>query len=76
MIKNLKKGTLTSFGYSSKIKLDDRRKALTKAVKKLSPVTIIRKLNAVSILNKNTNPKISNIFKKDLKWISKKFIKK
>jgi hypothetical protein len=67
----LKVGTLSSFGYSSKLNEKDRRSSLLQASKKTDLVTLIRKLNAVSILTKNTLPKTSKIFRKDLEFLQK-----
>lgn len=69
IIKN--KGDLKKFNYSSKNKEIDRRISLLKAVQNSSFGSVIKKLNAVSILNKNKNPKVSKIFKKDMKYIQK-----
>ncbi len=71
----VKRGTLGQFGYSSKLSAKERYQALKKAVKKLGSGTIIKKLNAIAILNKRTNPKISEIFRKDLAWIQKNLVK-
>lgn len=71
LIQDLKKGTLSNFGYSSKIQAKKRKEALTEAVKNIGYGIVVKKLNAISILNKNTNPKISEIFKKDMNWVQK-----
>lgn len=73
LIKNLKKGTLRHFNYSSSKSEKQRREALKNAINKLGYSTIIKKLNAVKILNKNTNPRVSNTFNKDMIWIQNKF---
>ena len=44
-------------------------------VEEYGPISIFRKLNAVYIYNKNTNPKISEIFKRDRDWIRKNYMK-
>lgn len=72
IIKNLKKGSLRSFGYSSSKSNKSRHTALNKALNHEQKSSIIKKLNAVSILNKNTNPKISKIFRDDIVWLKKK----
>jgi len=36
---------------------------------KLSYASVIHKLNAVKILTKNTNPKVSKIYGNDIKWL-------
>jgi hypothetical protein len=67
----LEKGTLSKYGYRNVIHLkkEEREKALKKAVKRgINELTLIKKLNALYILNKNINPKLANIFKKDMKF--------
>ena len=64
-IGKLKKGDLTQFGYSSKSPERSRHSAIKKAVKESGAVTIERKLNALAVYNKNTNPKLSKEFKQD-----------
>lgn len=64
------KGDLTKYGYSAKIKAKDRRVALLKAVIEKRDFTgIIKKLNALTILQKNTSPKNSKIFHSDMKFL-------
>jgi ribosomal protein L14 len=65
----LKKGSLTKYGYSSNSSLQERKLALSKAIKAYGSTTVIRKLNAVCVLNKNTNPRVSRIFCADKKRI-------
>lgn len=71
----LRKGTLSRHGYTLDKKAADRRKALDKAVKAEGHLAVIRKLNALSILQKNTNPVNSRKFKYDQQWVSRKYIK-
>ena len=71
----LKKGTLSQHGYTLDKKAADRRKTLDKAVKKEGHLPVIRKLNALSILQKNTNPVNSRKFKYDQQWVSRKYVK-
>lgn len=78
LIGPIKKGTLTEFGYfdvAHKNK-NERQSALSNAVKYHGWLKVFRKLNAVYILNKNTNPQISNIFLKDRNWVKKEHNKK
>lgn len=68
----LEKGTLSKYGYSDVIHLskDKREKILRKAIKGgINELTLIKKLNALYVLNKNINPKLANIFRKDMKYI-------
>ncbi len=67
----LTKGTLTKHGYSSDDKKEDRHNALIKAALDYGKNDVIRKLNAVSILVRNTNPKKSEIFHKDMLFVQK-----
>ena len=38
-------------------------------------LSVFRKLNAVYVYNRNTNPLISDIFRKDRDWVKKTFFK-
>jgi hypothetical protein len=77
--------TLSQYGYSdiqNKTK-DERVSALTSLITHFTPIKgematytyLIRALNARYILTKNTNPKVSKIFKSDQKMISKMYKK-
>ena len=77
--------TLSQYGYSDiqhKTK-DERITALTSLITHFIPIKgematytyLIRALNARYILTKNTNPKVSRIFKSDQKMISKMYKK-
>lgn len=67
----LEKGTLSRFGYHdiSNLSLNKRHSSLKKAVKKLKPTTVMRKINALYVLNKNKEPKLARIFKNDVKFV-------
>jgi hypothetical protein len=69
----LNKGTLRKFGYHSADGTVTRRKALAAAVKRIGWLPVFRKLNAVSVLTKRTNPKKSMIFKRDKDWVRKNY---
>jgi hypothetical protein len=71
LIGHLKEGTLTKYGYHARSSLKDRRISLGKAIKAYGTTVVIRKLNAICILNKNTNPSISKIFCTDKRWAMK-----
>ena len=77
--------TLSQYGYSNiqdKTK-GERMTALTSLITHFTPIKgematytyLIRALNARYILTKNTNPKVSRIFKSDQKMISKMYKK-
>ena len=68
----LDKNVLGKYGYHVKnTKLKERRKALSKAIKYLDPLSVSRRLNALYVLNKNTNPELAMRFRRDSKWIKK-----
>jgi hypothetical protein len=69
LIGKLRQGTLTKYGYHSTDPLATRHRSLVKAISVYGPTTVILKLNAICILNKNTNPKISKIFCTDKRWV-------
>ena len=67
----LRKGTLSRFGYHNVLKLTkaERQKALRKAIEKLKPLSVFRKLIAVATLNKKINPKLTRLLRDDAIWI-------
>ena len=72
---SLKKGLLSSTGYSVKNSLVKRRKSLKKLVKKEGALKAFRQLNLVAVYNKNSAPGKSKTFKRDRNWIRRSFIK-
>lgn len=73
LIPKLRKGTLRRHGYSTKDSQHERHEALRKAVAAEGPTVVIRKLNVVATLNKNTNPEMSKHLKKDSDWVKSQF---
>ncbi len=71
----LKKGVLSSTGYSVKNKTQTRRKSLRKLVKKEGALKAFRQLNAVAVYDKNSAPTKSRTFKRDRNWIRRTFMK-
>ena len=67
----LKKGDLTKHGYSIKVGDQTRQRALRKARKSIPHVTMIRKLNALAVLFKNTNKTYSARAKRDMEYLRK-----
>ena len=65
----LKKGSLTKFGYSTHEPENTRRSALRKALKVYGYSSLIKKLNAVKLLTRNTSPSNSRIYGSDIKYI-------
>lgn len=71
LIGPLKKGTLSQFGYHSNLSTESRHTALKKAVRELEWLPVYRKLNAIYVLSRRTNPQASRIFKQDRDWVKK-----
>ena len=67
----LNKGTLRKFGYTSHSLANKRHLALKKASGILGSSSVIHKLNAIRVLNKNINPILSKKFKNDMIWVQK-----
>lgn len=67
----LKKGGLSKYGYHLSDTRPSRQKGLKKAVKHVNRNTIIRKLNVLSILFKNTNPLYSRRAIEDMNHVRK-----
>ncbi len=65
----LRKGLLTRFGYHGHLDKEKRHKALKKAVKEYSAGNVVKKLNAIYVLNRNTNPSLAKIYNSDKKWV-------
>lgn len=70
----LKHGMLTKFGYHPVEAKTNRYKALSKAVSKgEKPLSVMRRLVAISTLTKRTLPRASRIYKSDAMWIRSKY---
>lgn len=77
VIPPLRHGTLSKYGYHNVADLTvaERHRALEKAIKGLSHATVIHKLSAVAVLQRNTNPRMSRIFQIDQRWVSRQLAK-
>jgi hypothetical protein len=73
LIGSLKSGELKKYGYSLKSKADRRHSALKKSVKAYGRGTLIKKLNALRVLHKNTHPVYSHKAHNDVKYVQKHF---
>ena len=73
----LQAGTLKKHGYSHIVTLtvSQRRRALRKALAEFGYVTLMRKVNAVAVLNRNTHPRLARLFEADKKWLQTHFSK-
>lgn len=71
----LRKGTLTTFGYSAYESERSRHSALNRAIRhgKKTPLEVFRKLNAVALVTKNTVPYVSKTFLEDRNWVRRKY---
>lgn len=69
-------GLLGDYGYSAKLPLQERRKALRTALEENDAISIFRRLMAISTLQKRTSPEMSEIFKEDAKYVKRNFMKK
>jgi len=76
VLPQLNKGSLTKYGYSTKLSDEERQKTLNKALKVYGYSSVVKKLNAVKLLTKNTDPKRSKIYSKDLTYVQKNNKKK
>jgi hypothetical protein len=75
-IGKLREGGLSQFGYHSVKEKSElaRHRALMRALRGGEPpLSMYRKLNALYVYNRNTDPKASKIFKADRDWIGAKF---
>lgn len=71
LIPPLKKGEFKKIGYDVNKSNLSRHRALNRGVKEYTKNTMIRRLNAISTLLKNTSPKKSEIFKKDMYYVQR-----
>jgi len=71
----LKQGALTKHGYSVRESSKMRHAAIKKALKEFTPGELVKKLNAVRVLSKNTSPENSAIYAKDIKYIEEKWLR-
>ena len=67
----LKKGDLKDAGYDDNDSAEKRHRSLIKAVSEYGPLSTLRKLNAIAVLNKNVSPTRANIYRTDRDWIKK-----
>lgn len=67
----LKKGKLTTYGYSANAADSSRRASLIKAMKAYGERDVIAKLNALYVLNKNRP--LAQVYLKDREFASKMY---
>lgn len=66
-------GELKQFGYNLELAQDERRVALQRAIKVYPVLSVMRKLNALYVLQKNKYPRNAAKFKADEKWLKSIF---
>jgi len=67
----LEKDVLKKYGYVDvkNLSKQQRQTALKKSLKNIKPLSLMRRLNALSVLNKDQNEKLSKLFKDDAEWV-------
>ena len=76
LIGTLKGGMLTKYGYHPVEAMTNRHKALSMGIRKgEKPISMMRRLVAISTLTKRTLPRASRIYKSDAMWIRSKYAK-
>ena len=76
VIGKLKGGMLTKYGYHPVEAKTNRHKALSKGITRgEKPISVMRRLIAISTLTKRTLPRASRIYKQDAMWIRTKYAK-
>ena len=69
----LRKGELSSYGYSFRSSDSQRHEALRKAVDEYGALSVVHKLDAIAKLTLRTSPKAHRVFAEDKDWIYNKF---
>jgi hypothetical protein len=69
----LRKGELSSYGYSFRSSDSQRHEALRKAVDEYGALSVFHKLDAIAKLTLRTSPKAHRVFAEDKDWIYNKF---
>lgn len=67
----LKRGELGKLGYKVLIAEGERRIALERAIEEYGYASLVRKLNALAVLNKNRNPEVARRVKRDMAFLKK-----
>ena len=71
VLPTLKKGELGQYGYKVRIPAAAKKTSLKKALKGMGYSSLIKRLNVLSIYNKNSNPEISTMVKRDMATVRK-----
>lgn len=82
----LEKDGLGKYGYGNVIRTptEERRKSLTRAINGIkteknisehdAAVKVMKRLNVLTILNKNTNVTLSTLLERDRNWVGRKYL--
>ncbi len=65
------KGSLSKHGWSASKPSTKRHAALKKAMKEFTPGMVVKKLNLLSIYNKNRHPELAKLARSDMKFVQK-----
>lgn len=71
VLPKLKEGSLAKYGFHVNMSPKKRKASLRKAEKAFGKSKLIKKLNAVRVLSKNTNPKASKVYTASIKYVQK-----
>jgi hypothetical protein len=69
----VRKGALRKHGYSIKLSTSRRREVLRKAIQDYGALSVFRKLNAMVIVRKRTQPEAREIFEDDRDWLRENY---
>jgi len=71
LITIMDKDVLGKFGYSDlkNISKLERHKSLKKAIKKIKPLSVFRRIVAIATLNKNKDLKLYDVLREDAEWL-------
>lgn len=67
----LERGVLKKYGYTDihDLTTEERHDALDKALKEIEPLPLLRRVNALYVLNKNKDPELAEKFHEDVEYI-------
>ena len=71
VLPHLKEGSLSKYGFHINASPKKRKSSLRKAEKVYGKSKLIKKLNAVRVLTKNTDPKASKIYTASIRYVQK-----
>jgi len=72
----LKEGELSRYGYKARSSVEERHKALKKAIEVYGALGVFRKLDAVAKLTLRTAPEAHRVFVADRSWVQNHYVLK